>query len=207
MSPGKTLLSIAGAAVVAIFALGIAPSSAAEDGPSYTLRQSIPAAEKLRLVLDMSRSEISLRLGEVELRGHAFTVTSDSEAAAEFLREWPQDHSDEQIVESVHLLSAAMTISESELNVIGEETALDADDIQRFLPGRMVLITDKGSRIYIDTDCPGAEAITLERMKELFRRIWYGLTAGEPLHISMAADDAMSLYGAARTRPTVTIRL
>ncbi|MDH4155824.1 MAG: hypothetical protein OEW00_00920 [candidate division Zixibacteria bacterium] len=154
----------------------------------------------------MQRQVIDVRLTDIVLREYAFTILDDGGMTGGFTENLSSPPSEMPIVESVYLISGAETIPEAELRIIAEETGLGADHIQRFLPGKMVLVTSEGMRIYIETECPTAKTFRWQWIKDVFGRVWCALTGGNSLHLSLSAEDAMSLYGVARSRPPVTVK-
>jgi hypothetical protein len=105
----------------------------------------------------------------------------------------------------VYLLAAAETIPDLELSVIMEETGLPREKVQRYTPRDLVLTTEQGVRISIHTDCANARSYLFEKVKDLARRTWSALLGRESIEITMSANDALSLWGVARTGMDLTI--
>jgi hypothetical protein len=200
-SYGQVLTRIVSLLIILTTGLAAAPST---DRPPTTTTGRTASVTVPYLVVDMSHGKIVVELAGVALREYALTIVSDSGEAAELFNDLAARQSDIQIVQDVHLISAAETISEAELRIIAEETGLGADKIQRYIPGEMVLVTGDGLRMYVETDCPNPRTFVPERIKDIFRRIWCGLTGGDSLRLRLSAEDAMSLYGIARSSPRVT---
>jgi hypothetical protein len=158
------------------------------------------------LIIDVARNTISLRLAGVALREYRFVIPSGSDSTGASVSDSKDEPSVGQTVQGVHLLSAAKAIPERELEIITEETGRKPHEIQRYIPERMVITTDDGFRIFVESDCPGAEDHSWEKIKEFFRQMWYGLMGSGSLRVSMSAEDAMSIYGVALDKPPIIIK-
>ena len=204
----KTISGAAFAAIVlhlVFLAASVAAAPSAESPRPKAAKLAPAPTTTPQLVIDLQRQVIHVRLAGVALREYAFTVP-DGGMNGGFIENESPPPSEVPIVESVHLIAAAETIPQVELQIIAEETGLGADQIQRYLPGKMLLITNKGLRIYIQTDCPTAKTFRWQWIKDAFRRVWGALTWQDSLHLGMSAEDAMSLYGVAKNRPQITVR-
>lgn len=183
-----------------VLVAGMVYAASADDLKSKRTGRTSVIETAPYLVINMSQRVITVKLASVVLREYAFVIADDSAGAASVVG---NTDSNRRTVKSVHLLTAAKTISEAELQIISEETGLGADMVQRFTPASMVLVISDGSRIYVEADCPDAESFLWERVKEVFRRIWYGLIGGDSIGIQLSPEDAMSLYGIALGSPAV----
>lgn len=189
-----------------IFGHSVADAPSANQSGGGGEEQVLAGQQAPYLIVDVEKGRIAVMLASVVLREYEFAILSDSESTGEFVRDWTGRRSRFQIVERVHLLSAANGIPERELEIIAEETRAGVAEIQRHIPHRLVLVTSEGSRIYVETDCTGAKTILGERLKELYRRVWHALFGGGSWRIHLSADDALSLYGVCRSNPRITVR-
>jgi len=191
--------------ILLIFGILSTPVSADKPGPSATRKTPISETEP-QLIIDMKHRKIAVKLAGVTLREYAFAVMGDSSTAEKTIGDRSDMPTDRQLIQSVHLISAAERISKSEVKAIAEETSLGTDEIQRYIPKRMILTTTSGQRIYIETDVRNAKTFMWEQIKDVFRRIWYVFADGDSLRIFLNAEDSVSLYGIARNGPMVTVR-
>lgn len=158
-----------------------------------------------KLVVDLAQKRLIVKLAGVVMREYHFE-NPDWDVPGPTSEEQPAtDSITKDIISGVYLLAAAETIPDLELSVIMEETGLPRGKVQRYAPRDLVLTTEQGVRISIHTDCANAQSYLFEKVKDLARRTWSALLGRESIEITMSANDALSLWGVARTGMDLTI--
>ena len=174
------------------------------------LRKDISISSNLavqpHLILDIQKSEITAILGKMILQKYPVTFVTDSQSVTRLAEKFRQSQSATQVIQIVHLLSGTETITEIELDVIAEETNLTADLIQRYIPGEMILITNTGLHLYIQTENRSTKYFTREQIRDVCWKIWNILTGTNYIHLKLTPQDAMSLYGLALKNPQIFIQ-
>ena len=157
------------------------------------------------LVLNLKHNNISVQLGNIILREYTITVLSDSDSVHDAVAKYNSNQTAVLTIKGVHLISAAEKLSKVEMDIISEETYTTSEKIQRYIPAKMVLEISDGLYIYIEAECPNAQTIRQEQVKDFFRRIWNKLSGNSSIYIRLSSDDAMSLYGISKSEPIILI--
>ena len=192
-------------ALVVLWPVSVNVAEAAKT-KTATARQIGPGVAEAYLVLSLKDTTMSVRMGSVILREYHFSILSDSAELHEIRANLASNALDSMIVSAVYLTAAAEVVPGTELEIIAEETKTDPGIIQRYLPGEMVLVTNRGLRVYLSADCPNAQSYRWRQFLELFRRAWHALSGGDSVHLKLSADDALSLYGIAQSNPRLILK-
>lgn len=161
---------------------------------------------KIYLVVDFSERLMTLKQSGTVLREYAFAMDEDSAVTTRLADDLNERDTTGATIEIVSLLSGAATVPEAELEIICEETHLGEEQIQRYLPTRFVIVINDGPCLHFETEIVPNKKFHLQIINDYYRRVMIFLSGRKTLHIRLAPDDAMSLYGAARDYPKVVFR-
>jgi hypothetical protein len=157
------------------------------------------------LVLDFQRSRITIKLLGAVVKECSFQISSDTQTAREFREAWTHDNQAARRVDRVHLFEAAETVGDQELTVVSEVMKTGRDQIQRYVPQRMLIVLSDGMRIAVHTDVAGER---LSFWRNAWENIWCFLSSllgKKSLSINLAAPDAMALYGVCLNNPAAML--
>lgn len=155
------------------------------------------------LILDLTGRRISVVMAGVVLRQYPLQEYADTADLLEASEAWVNPPDSGRTIRRVFLLSAADVIAPTELSVIAEEFRLKEDLVQRYIPARMVLVTNDGLALRIETDVEEAHANICPRVSEAANRLWRTVTGKETLELSLNSNDAASLYATALAAPRI----
>ena len=185
--------------ILILYGVALKSDKSENDIVKYS-SQNLPAETYLEL--DLTRKIITSRMGKVKLCDYPYQMYGDSDKTVTDIG-FPVGT---MHIASVMLLSAAEVLSKDELEVIGEETNLNPEDIQRYIPGVMILKTNEGNLIVIETDCTDPIQYRIEQVKAIGTSVMSVLLGKTTLHITLHADDAMSLLGIVRNNPVMIVQ-
>lgn len=192
-----------------LFALAVVvamPVSARSDSSVDKIEQLLKKENKVYLVVDFSERMMTLKQSGTVLREYAFEMTEDSAEADRLVRESAERDSAGTAIEHVSLLTATATVPQVELEIIQEETHLGEEQIQKYLPGKFVIVLNDGSCLRLETNIVPDKKFHLQIINDYFRRTMMLFSGKETFHFRMSPEDAMSLYGAARNYPKVMFK-
>jgi hypothetical protein len=157
------------------------------------------------LVLDFQKSRITIKLWGAVVKQFSFQISSDTQTVREFREAWIHSKTPPRRVDRVHLFEAAESVGDIELSVVSEVTKARRDQIQRYVPQRMLIVLSDGMRITAHTDVAGER---LSFWRNAWENVWCFLSSllgKKSLTINLAAPDAMALYGVCLNHPTAML--
>ena len=157
------------------------------------------------LLLDLQKSRITIKLWGAVLKQCSLQISSDTQTVREFREAWTHDKTPVRRVDRVHLFEAAESVGDQELSVVSEVMKAPEDQIQRYVPQRMLIVLSDGMRITVHTDIAGEALSSWRNTWEKIRCFLSSLLGKESLSINLAAHDAMALYGVCLNNPTALL--
>jgi len=202
----SSLIALLGLVIFIVIVTMELVSLATDDSALSLAQSSTPPETSPQLVLHLQQRKITLKLAGTVVREYVISIAADPNKNAQSRgdRLFGQQTSG-LTVRSVRLISAAEAIPPTELRIIAEESRLATDKLQRYIPQEMVMMTDGGLRIYVETDCENAKTSFWQQAQEIASRSWNGFLGRNSLRLGMSANDAMSLYGVVRGGAQLTI--
>ena len=173
------------------------PTSAA-DAEAHLAADSIAY-----LVLNLKAHTIEVRLCGVAVKECPFKTDDDDNGA--FVHDWYGDGSPQRHVERIFMFRASKILDQEKLSIVAEATKASQDLIQRYVPGRMMILLDSGERIEVLSDADGQEAPFWDRFWERTKWVVASLLGNETLVIHLSGNDAMAVYGVCMQRPALLL--
>jgi len=154
----------------------------------------LAAKELPYLVITPAKRLLQIKLAGTVVRDFHFQFAGDT-AAGSFAADWIESGRPARQVGKVHLFEVSKKLNDTVVAVVSRVTKVPEDQIQRYVPQRMLVVLRGGFRIDINSEVEGRPLSSFGNLTQSLRDQFGGLFGAERLEIQVTGDEAMALYG------------